>query len=104
MFKTIEVNLPGERFIGAKLKELSMKQLNDIGRVQTDEDTELDVMLRAMELMLVDEKGDLIINENYTAEQFASEIPQSYVVELSTAFSHINGTDEEAGIDLAKNS
>lgn len=102
-FKKIKVELPGFKYPVVFVRELSIRQLNEVYKNQAS-GTELDLLLNSFKHTLVNEAGDKIINNDYTIDQFADEVPQSYLVKLSDAFAQLNGEDEAATMERAKNS
>lgn len=100
MFKKLEVNLPGFKYETCFLRELSIKQLRDVPK----SDEPIDLMFYAVECGLLNDKGDKIINSEYTIDNFIEDCPQSYIGILADAFSELNTPDENQVLATAKNS
>jgi len=103
-FKKVKVELPGFKYPVVYLREMSIRQLNELYKNQKEDQSDLDLLLNSLTYTLVNEAGDKIITPDYSIEKFADEIPQSCIFTLSEAFSELNGTSEDKAIELAKNS
>lgn len=99
MFKTIPITLPGFKYPNCKLRELSIKQLKD---APTGEPIE--IMFYAVECGLLNDKGDKVINSDYTIDKFIEDCPQSYIAILAEAFEELNSPDDAQALAAAKNS
>lgn len=104
MFKKVKVELTGFKYPVVYLKEMSIKQLNELYKSQSKDDSDLDMLLASLKFTMVNEAGDYIITDAYTIDDFAGDVPQSYIFKLSEAFTELNGTDETTALELAKNS
>lgn len=103
-FKKVKVELAGFKYPVCYLREMSIRQLNELYKGQTEDKSDLDLLLDSLKYTLVNEAGDKVITADYTVDDFADDVPQSSIFALSEAFTKLNGTDEEQAIDLAKNS
>jgi len=102
LFKKIAVKIEGFKYPTVYIKELSVKQVREMSKQNFDND--IDSFLFGLSHCLINEQGDKVINADYTSEQLAEELPQSYMNKLADAFSKINSDDEETALELAKNS
>lgn len=103
-FRKVKVELTGFKYPVVYLREMSIRQLNELYKGQSEDKSDLDMLLDSLKYTMVNEAGDNVITEKYTIDDFADEIPQSCIFALSDAFSELNGTDEEQRIEIAKNS
>lgn len=102
MFKTIEISLPDYKFEKVLIKELSIRQLSQVYKSQ--DQNEVDLLLTALSFALCDITGKRIITDDYTIDDFADELPQSYFARLADAYAQLNVSDEDKQLDLAKKS
>ena len=100
-FKREKVELPGFKYPVVYVKELSILQLARMQGAKVD--NQFDLFLKGIATSLVNEAGDKVITQEYTIDDFASEIPQSYVNALADAFAKLNGTDDDKALETAKN-
>lgn len=98
MFKTVSVKLDG--FKGEKfyLKELSIRQANEVMACQGGD---IDILLTALKYSLIDEDSNRVITPEYSVEQLADDLPQSYLNLLAEAYAELNKVDD---LGIAKKS
>lgn len=101
-FKKIKVSIPGFKYETVYVQELSLRQMNEINKATYESD--FDMFLASLAVSLVNEAGDRIITNEYTIDDFADAIPQSYIGTLSDAFTELNGGTEEKELESAKKS
>ena len=101
-FNKLKVDMPGFKYPFVFVQELSIKQVNEIQKKKFESD--VDAFLGSLALCMINEAGDLIVTNDYTIDDFASDVPQSYVSRLADAFTALNSSDDEKDIETAKKS
>lgn len=98
MFNQVNITLPGYGKGEYILRELSVRQLREVMKVEGDD---LDVLLASLKYALRDKNGKCIVTDSYSIDDLADDLPQSYLNILAEKYAELADIDE---LSLAKKS